>query len=272
MALANISSTKEKILIFDVFPKINVFLKITGLQGAYHTISSRFLLAYGELKDTIEIKSGSKFSLKGDFDCEEKDNLIYKAIIELKKYLSSQKIPSTMLECLCLEVEKKIPKGAGLGGGSADAGMCLVKINEFFNLGLDKKQLQNIGAKIGSDVAFFVSQYTSANVYGRGEVICPYNEESYRFEIFTPNVFCDTKKVYLEYDKNTKKSKQEGLKNLEKTPTSEILSSYERKELNDLLLPAINAYPKLAKIEKDLGKEWYFSGSGSSFFKLKDTK
>lgn len=259
-------------MIFDVFPKINVFLKITGFEGSYHRISSRFLLAFGELKDTIEIKPCSNFSLQGDFDCEKENNLIYKAIIELKNYLDSKKISSSMLECLSIEVEKKIPKGAGLGGGSANAGMCLVKINEFFNLGLDKKELQSIGAKVGSDVPFFISEYKSANIYGTGEIIHQYDEGECRFEIFTPDVFCDTKKVYLEYDKNIQDQKPNLLKTLENTHTYKILSSYGRQELNDLLLPAINLYPKLARIEKDLGKEWFFSGSGSSFFRFKDMK
>lgn len=259
-------------MIFDVFPKINVFLKITGFEGSYHRISSRFLLAFGELKDTIEIKPCSNFSLQGDFGCEKENNLIYKAIIELKNYLDSKKISSSILECLSIEVEKKIPKGAGLGGGSANAGMCLVKINEFFNLGLDKKELQSIGAKVGSDVPFFISEYKSANIYGTGEIIHQYDERECRFEIFTPDVFCDTKKVYLEYDKNIQDQKLSLLKTLKNTHTYKILSSYERQELNDLLLPAINLYPKLARIEKDLGKEWFFSGSGSSFFRFKDMK
>lgn len=259
-------------MIFDVFPKINVFLKIIGFEASYHRISSRFLLAFGELKDTIEIKTCPNFSLQGNFGCEKEDNLIYKAIVELKHYLDSKKISSSMLECLSIEVEKKIPKGAGLGGGSANAGMCLVKINEFFNLGLDKKELRSIGAKVGSDVPFFTSEYKSANIYGIGEIIHQYDEEECRFEIFTPDVFCDTKKVYSEYDKSNQKQKPSALKTLENSHTYEILSSYERKELNDLLLPAINLYPKLAEIEKDLGKEWYFSGSGSSFFRFKDTK
>lgn len=259
-------------MIFDVFPKINVFLKITGFKGAYHTISSRFLLAFGDLKDTIEIKTHSKFSLKGNFGCQKEDNLIYKAILELKKYLDSKKIPSSMLECLSIEVEKKIPKGAGLGGGSANAGICLVKINEFFNLGLDKKELQDIGTKVGSDVTFFISEYKSANICGVGEIIHQYDEQEYKFEIFTPDIFCSTQKVYLEYDKSIQKQRPHLLKTLENTDTCEIISSYRREELNDLLLPAINLYPKLAEIEKDLGKEWFFSGSGSSFFRFKDIK
>lgn len=259
-------------MIFDVFPKINVFLKITGFQGSYHSISSRFLLAFGELKDTIEIKTCSNFSLKGDFGCKKEDNLIYKAIVELKHYLDSKKISSSMLKCLSIEVEKKIPKGAGLGGGSANAGICLVKINEFFNLGLDKNELHSIGAKIGSDVPFFISEYKSANIYGIGEIIHKYDEQECRFEIFTPDVFCETKKVYWQYDKNIQKQKPSLLKTLENTDTYKILSSYEREELNDLLLPAINLYPKLAEIAKDLGKEWFFSGSGSSFFRFKDIK
>ncbi|MDO7253631.1 4-(cytidine 5'-diphospho)-2-C-methyl-D-erythritol kinase [Helicobacter cappadocius] len=259
-------------MIFDVFPKINIFLKIIGFQGAYHTISSRFVLAIGNLKDIIEIKSSKNFSLKGDFGCKMEENLIYRSIIELKNYLEFKNIKSSALECLHIEVEKKIPKGAGLGGGSADAGICLIKINELFDFGLTQKELQYIGSKIGSDVSFFTSKYKSANVSGIGEIIEEFREDEHTFEIFTPDIFCDTKKVYLEYDKNIQNQKPDLLKTLQHNCTEKILSLYERKELNDLLIPAINTYPELDEIQKDLGKQWHFSGSGSSFFRLKDKK
>ncbi|PAF53308.1 4-(cytidine 5'-diphospho)-2-C-methyl-D-erythritol kinase [Helicobacter sp. 13S00482-2] len=259
-------------MIFDVFPKINIFLKLTGVQGSYHTISSRFMLVFGDLKDVIEIKPSEKFSLKGDFNCEMQDNLIYRSIAELKKFLEHKKIKSSMLECLNIEVEKKIPKGAGLGGGSADAGMCLVKINELFHLGLTQKQLHYIGMKIGSDVGFFVSGYSGANVSGIGEMIQKYEEETCVFEIFTPNIFCDTKKVYSQYDKNIPLQEYDFAKTLQSSSTKQILSLYQREQLNDLFLPAINLYPELNEIQKNLGKDWYFSGSGSSFFRLKDKK
>ncbi|PAF41697.1 4-(cytidine 5'-diphospho)-2-C-methyl-D-erythritol kinase [Helicobacter sp. 11S03491-1] len=263
-------------MIFEVFPKVNIFLKIIGSKGSYHQISSRFVLTKGELKDIVEIKNAPKFSLKGNFGCQKEQNLIYKVILELKNYLDTNKKDTSMLECLDIEVQKGIPKGAGLGGGSADAGVCLSKINEFFNLALTQTQLRAIGMKVGADVSFFVSGYESANVSGIGEVLQKYDEKACELKIFTPNIPCDTKIVYERYDicQNYLSNHMDvmDIKNLEKTQSKQILLLHKRENLNDLLMPALKAYPKLAKIEKELGDEWFFSGSGSSFFCLKEKR
>lgn len=258
-------------MIFDVFPKLNIFLKILGFKGSYHQIFSRFVLAKGEIKDIIEIKSADHFSLRGDFGCPKEDNLIYLSVVALENFLKAQGKQFSMLKTLSIEVQKGIPKGAGLGGGSADAGMCLREINKFFDLGLDGDALRLVGSKIGADVAFFTSGFTSANVSGVGEILEKFDESDYDFEIFTPDIFCDTAIVYNQYDKML----QEGILSLNSCfegsnkCSDEFLSFYERSSLNDLFYPAIRAYPALGDIHKELGKEWFFSGSGSSFFRLK---
>ncbi|PAF44496.1 4-(cytidine 5'-diphospho)-2-C-methyl-D-erythritol kinase [Helicobacter sp. 11S02596-1] len=268
-------------MIFDVFPKLNIFLKILGIKGSYHEIFSRFVLAKGQLKDIVEIKTSENFCLKGDFGCQQEDNLIYRAIIALEAFLKEHNKDFSMLKNLSIEVQKGIPSGAGLGGGSADAGMCLRKINEFFDLGLDTATLCLIGSKVGADVAFFASGFESANVSGFGEIIERFNEPSYDFEIFVPDVFCDTANVYRQYDKML----QEGALSLSpawqnhQENSDKILFSNTNKSnkdaacgrgsLNDLFYPALRAYPALLHTHNTLGNEWFFSGSGSSFFRLK---
>ena len=280
-------------LVFDAYPKVNVFLKIIGIDArGYHLLDSRFCLARGALKDTICIKTANTFSLKGNFTCSMEDNTIYKALHSLKQYLESSGRAHEVkkLENLSIEVEKNIPTGAGLGGGSSDAGALLWHLNEeFFSLSMS--ELYEVGARVGADVCFFLSRQESANVYGVGEVIEAFEEEALEFEIYTPPIACDTKKVYEEYDRGVReaqKQKSVGLcgadlihggslmdrdyhyKQFAMESSAKILARGEREELNDLYAPALRAYPALKDHALILGKEWFFSGSGSSFFRLKE--
>ena len=287
-------------LVFDAYPKVNVFLKIIGIDArGYHLLDSRFCLARGALKDTICIKAANTFSLKGNFTCSMEDNTINKALRSLKQYLESngRAHEAKQLENLSIEVEKNIPTGAGLGGGSSDAGALLWHLNEeFFSLSMS--ELYEVGARVGADVCFFLSRQESANVYGVGEVIEAFEEEPLEFEIYTPPIACDTKKVYEEYDRGVRSNI--GLRGADLThgaglmganslthggslthgdyhykqfaaeSSKEILARGEREELNDLYTPALRAYPALKDHALTLGKEWFFSGSGSSFFRLKE--
>ena len=275
-------------LVFDAYPKVNVFLKIIGIDArGYHLLDSRFCLARGALKDTICIKTADTFSLKGNFTCSMEDNTIYKALHSLKQYLESsgRAHEAKKLENLSIEVEKNIPTGAGLGGGSSDAGALLWHLNEeFFSLSMP--ELYEVGARVGADVCFFLSRQESANVYGVGEVIEAFEEEALEFEIYTPPIACDTKKVYEEYDRGVRSGV--GLRGVDlmhggslthgdyhykqfaMESSAKILARGEREELNDLYAPALRAYPALKDYALTLGKEWFFSGSGSSFFRLKE--
>ena len=287
-------------LVFDAYPKVNVFLKIIGIDArGYHLLDSRFCLARGALKDTICIKTANTFSLKGNFTCSMEDNTIYKALHSLKQYLESSGRAHEVkkLENLSIEVEKNIPTGAGLGGGSSDAGALLWHLNEeFFSLSMS--ELYEVGARVGADVCFFLSRQESANVYGAGEVIEAFEEEALEFEIYTPPIACDTRKVYEEYDRGVRSniglcgvdlmyggslmgadslthggSLTHGdyhYKQFAAESSKEILARGEREELNDLYAPALRAYPALKDHALILGKEWFFSGSGSSFFRLKE--
>lgn len=254
-------------LTFKVFPKINIFLQIIGSDGKYHRILSRFVLVKNSVYDMVRIKRSDFFFLQGDFDCQIKDNLIYKMIMKLKKYLEIKNQDFRMLDNIAIDVEKHIPIGSGLGGGSANAGVILAKINDFFHLDLKYSELNCIASEVGADVAFFASGYESANVSGFGEILQNNDEKVPQIEIFTPDISCNTSAVYASYDAIS--MPRTNSNSLQKYNSTDILKMGTRNELNDLLTPALRAYPKLASIEKDLGEEWFFSGSGASFFRLK---
>ncbi|MGL2552000.1 4-(cytidine 5'-diphospho)-2-C-methyl-D-erythritol kinase [Helicobacter pylori] len=261
--------------VFEVYPKVNIFLKILHKERAYHKLISRMCLVKDKLKDIISVKSALSFSLKGDFDCPLEENSLFKALQILKNFLKSKNFSHSViksLDTLAIEVEKNIPTQAGLGGGSADAGGLLYHLNQIFDWRLSLEELYNMGSLVGADTNFFISQYKSANATSYGEVIENFEEEPLEdcLEIYAPNhVFCSTKAVYQAYKPKTCFSQA---KEWLKKPSLECLKTYDRNGLNDLLKPALLTNQALRDIESELGKEWFFSGSGSAFFRLKNTQ
>ena len=239
------------------YAKVNIFLKIVGHDGYYHLIKSRFMKVKN-LYDIIEIKEAEKFDIKGDINCVLRDNSVFKTYVELTKVYPELKKWFIGKEII---IHKNIPEMAGLGGGSSDAAAFLRLVNEKSGLNLNTKELIEIGKKIGSDVAFFITDADVADVYGRGEIVEIRDEHSLNLDIFTPPVECSTPLVYKTYKENFFNPKNT---DLEKKETMEILNNYTPSELNDLFIPALRVYPELNKY-KNFG---FFSGSGSSFFRL----
>ncbi len=251
---------------YSAFAKVNIFLKITGKRGDYHTISSRFMRV-NTLYDTLwfEEKEAVDFELRGSFTCQTKDNTIYKAYESLLQTTQSKELLAWMqTHAIC--VDKKIPSFAGLGGGSSDAATYLHMCNDTLTLGLTHDELACIGATVGADVPFFVYGYESANVSGIGEIVKPFSESLLEFEINTQNIQISTPSVYNYYRQHLYSPiSPQDMQELEATPSRDILANMNPKEANDLYLSALGCYSELN--EQD---GWFFSGSGSSFFRLKE--
>ncbi|MCV6607347.1 MAG: 4-(cytidine 5'-diphospho)-2-C-methyl-D-erythritol kinase [Campylobacterales bacterium] len=251
---------------YKSFAKVNIFLKIVGFKDGYHQIVSRFVLV-DSLYDVMwfEQNDGNGFDVVGEFDCPLESNTIYKAYKALTEHVSYQRI-----EQFCkthkVVVYKNIPAFAGLGGGSSNAAMFLNMINEELNLRLSLKELIEIGKDVGADVPFFITKYKSANVRGFGEIVEEFDEEVPQIKTFTPNVKCDTTKIYRLYRKDFSKNMSQQLDfadMLSHMDSREILEEFSPEKLNDLFQPALKSELDLELAKKD---GWFFSGSGSSFF------
>ncbi|MDD2829193.1 MAG: 4-(cytidine 5'-diphospho)-2-C-methyl-D-erythritol kinase [Sulfuricurvum sp.] len=247
------------------YAKVNIFLKITGKRGDYHTITSRFMKVK-TLCDTIwfEKKFTPEFEIRGNFDCEVHSNTIYKAYKHLQTATRSHNL-SEFFEHHAVCVDKKIPSFAGLGGGSSDAATFLHMCNNELELDLSIDELAEIGSNVGADVPFFIYGYDSANVSGIGEIVERYNEPLIDFEIVTPDIKISTPAVYRYYREHLYApiTPEEAAK-LESTPSRDLLASMNPKSANDLYPSALGCYNEL---EEKVG--WFYSGSGSSFFKVK---
>lgn len=251
---------------YRAYAKVNIFLKITGIRGEYHTLSSRFMRV-SNLFDTLwfEPKSTPEFEIRGKFDCEVRSNTIYKSYKHLLAATHSERL-SEWMETHAVCVEKQIPSFAGLGGGSSDAATFLRMCNEELELGLSVEELAEIGSHVGADVPFFVYEYESANVRGIGEIVERYNEPMIDFEVVTPDIQISTPAVYRYYrDHLYSPISEEEAARLESTSSREILASIHPVEANDLYKAALGCYRELSEKEG-----WFFSGSGSSFFRIKE--
>lgn len=151
------------------FAKINLTLdSLYKRDDGYHEIDT--IMARIGLFDELEIKPNDK----GEFNyssnlteiCPLEDNLIYKAWKLLKDKTSNPGVD--------VYLNKNIPLAAGLAGGSTDAAEMIKGLNELWNLNLSKKEMQEIGVKLGADIPFFFEN-SPARAKGIGEILEPFN-------------------------------------------------------------------------------------------------
>jgi len=254
--------------VYRSYAKVNIFLKIVGAREEYHEIVSRFVLL-DKLYDTMwfEPNVGMTFDIIGDFECERKDNTIYKAYQAILDYIPQKRIVE-FCKHHKLVVFKKIPKFAGLGGGSSNAATFIKMVNEMFTLGLSVEEMAKIGFKVGADVPFFAYGYKSANVSGIGEVVEEFKDEIPEIKLLVPEgARCDTKEIYKIYRRLfMSENEPEFAKKLIDKTSKEILEKYEPEKLNDLFKAVLKKYPEYHEYKRD---EWFLSGSGSALFKTK---
>src|SRR2546423_71073 len=147
--------------------KINLSLRVLNKRpDGFHEIET--LIAPISLSDGIQIEKQSRWI---DFQCDDPtvpsgaDNLVVRAA---KLFFEQAKIKTGV----SIALHKKIPHGAGLGGGSSDAASTLMALNELFETNLPREALAKLSESIGSDVPFFIFQ-SAAICKGRGELVTP---------------------------------------------------------------------------------------------------
>lgn len=145
--------------------KINLVLEVVGKRDdGYHEIRS--LVQTISLCDVLSFELADAISLEStEASLQTADNLVVQAAELLKKVSGCQKGAK-------IKLEKRIPWGAGLGGGSSDAAITLLALNNLWELQLKASDLVELAAGLGSDVPFFVHRGT-ALVEGRGEKVMP---------------------------------------------------------------------------------------------------
>ena len=181
--------------------KLNLFLHITGRRDdGYHELQTIFQLI--DLSDWLEFTQTDdlQISIDGLNSVDLEHNLIYKATQILKPY--AQKITG-----LSIRVEKNIPMGAGLGGGSSDAATTLIVVNQLWQCGLSIEQLAKLGVKLGADVPIFIYG-RNAWAEGIGEQLTFIDLEQKKYIVLKPDCFISTQLLFSQktLTRNTKTS------------------------------------------------------------------
>ena len=182
--------------------KLNLFLHITGRrEDGYHELQSIFQLI--DLTDWLQFTQtvDLDISIAGLDSVDLEHNLIYKAINLLKPY--AQKISG-----LLIAIEKNIPMGAGLGGGSSNAASTLIVVNQLWQCGLTTEQLAALGLQLGADVPVFVHG-RNAWAEGIGEQLTFIDLDQKQYIVLKPDCFISTQLLFSQktLTRNTKSSK-----------------------------------------------------------------
>lgn len=181
--------------------KLNLFLHITGQRdNGYHELQSLFqLLDFGDQlafdiidKDSIQLASPM-------LGVEDGDNLIIKAATLLQK-------KANISQGCTIHVDKRLPMGGGIGGGSSNAATALVALNHYWQAGLSNQQLCELGLSLGADVPIFVKGNT-AFAEGVGELIYPTKLPQQHFLVVYPDCHVSTAEIFQAKDlpRNTAK-------------------------------------------------------------------
>ena len=256
--------------------KINLFLKIINRQNSgFHDLQSLF--AKIDLFDEIIVEKSAKFELIVNSFTTQKlsnqNNIIEKIYNFFAKNFS-------LNFSLKIILNKHIPIGAGLGGGSSDGANFIKIINQIYNLNLLKTQMQKISLEFGSDLPFFFEE-NICFVEGRGEKITQLDPlinqkflnqlNSTKILLINPQIFLSTPQIFQNFSKKIDNS-------LAKYSTANSLDYISSKSIFDLINNQGNDLENSAfeqsLILKNLFDELQdftpqslrMSGSGSSFF------
>ena len=172
--------------------KINRFLHIVGQRkDGYHLLQSVFQLI--DLHDDIYLTAsadGLVHRPTGAPNVPPEEDLVVRAAKLLQEYTHTN-------QGCTIQVEKRIPMGAGLGGGSSDAAATLWGLNELWNLQLSRQELMQLGVKLGADVPFFLFG-ENAFVEGIGELLQAVSLPKSCFLLIYPKVHIPTVDVFKD--------------------------------------------------------------------------
>lgn len=234
--------------------KLNLFLHVTGrLPNGYHTLQSVFVLI--DLCDTIELNliNDGVIRRTGDVIGQPEKDLCVRAARLLQQKFS---VPLGVE----INVTKRIPAGAGMGGGSSDAASTLFGLNQLWGLKLSKERLMELGQNLGADVPFFLLG-TNAWVEGIGEKLTAIDVPEMTFAVVWPGVSQSTPEIF-SHPLLTRDSKSFKMSILDSVNSP---SEWMKLGRNDLEPVAKLVNPTVAKLF-ELLPEFRLTGSGSAAF------
>jgi 4-diphosphocytidyl-2-C-methyl-D-erythritol kinase len=252
------------------FAKVNYALDVLGHRAdGYHEVST--VMQSISLADEVKLRRAAR-GFRLSFEPEEAEigpseqNTVYLAWRMLQR-LTGVELPAEAT------LHKKIPSGAGLGGGSADAAAVLVGLNEIFGLGLRVDELRETGGGIGADVPFCISGGTALGE-GVGEILTPLpTPQAHLLLVAKPLRSADTASIYRAYD-STETEITRSVEPVVSALRSGSVPALASAVGNDLALVTRGLVPEVAELEqallasRALGAS--MSGSGTAVYGIFD--
>ena len=195
--------------------KINLFLHITGKRAdGYHDLQTVFrLLDWGDYLHLSLVDGAVMSTADGEADADTlchqllvlegaetittniEDNLIFKAARALLAFAIQSNTLPEQLAPITIRLDKHLPMGAGLGGGSSNAATTMLVLNELWQLNVTRNALIKIGAKVGADVPIFIFDQ-DAIAMGIGEKLTAINLPDQQYLVLTPEAHVNTAKLF----------------------------------------------------------------------------
>jgi 4-diphosphocytidyl-2-C-methyl-D-erythritol kinase len=258
--------------------KVNLTLEV-GPRGAdgYHPLKSVFLRVGLTDSLTVALSPGSGadvLTVAGDPDCPVEGNLVLRAFALARQAIGHELPP------LVAHLDKRIPMGGGLGGGSSDGAAALDAALVAWGAGLAPQVRAELETELGADVPFFARGGAAALVTGRGENVepLPAPNGDVGLLLVTPRFGVSTAQVYERFDKlgapNAKELSDALAAELRDKSSGEGLAAWAARlrDANDLWAAAASVEPRLGPLRQELERAtagpWLLSGSGSTLFAL----
>lgn len=261
--------------------KINIGLNVVNKrEDGYHDLETVFYPVGLEcglphqphpFDDIMEVTynggdmSGCRFQFLGRrIDCPPKKNLVVRAASEFLGKYNSRFDDLGKFGMFEITLDKHLPDGAGLGGGSADAAFTLEMLNEITGLKFSKDELKNMALKLGADCPFFLEN-TPCFATGVGEALTPIelNLKGYSILIVKPDIYVSTAEAFSGI---SPRKPDFDLRFLPYLPIEE----WRGKIVNDFESTVFSRYPELSVIKHNLYESGAIyasmSGSGSSIY------
>ncbi len=250
--------------------KLNLGLIVYPSRGdGFHDLESWFVPI--SIYDTLTFHPADILHLHVTGKCGNvtgnlQDNLVGKAAMLLARVMGKT-------AGAAIHLHKLVPAGGGLGGGSSDAAATLIALNYLWGAHLPSEELEQLAAKLGSDVPFFI-RCSSTICRGRGERMTPLKFQNWLYAVlFIPPMGVATKAVYQRFDARRPEAPA-------RLPDWSMLANASADKIsatitNDLQAPAYDVEPELKDLSQKLAqitrKPIQMSGSGSTLFALADS-
>ena len=252
---------------FQSKSKINLGLKVLNKRSdGLHNIVTIFQeVDFGDKIELVKHKSGCQIRSDVDWIPLDSSNLCHKAYRALCHELNQDL-------GVKISLEKRIPVGSGIGGGSANAAATLIGLNSIYNLGLNEKKLERIAVNIGADVPFFIKGGTQIG-QETGYKLSPINKKlEATILLVIPKVSISTEWAYSQI-KNKLKSDNSILRFADLMRKDFLSFKFFENDFEKIVIPA---YPEIGSIKNKLldsgAKFASLSGSGSTVFGIFDDK